>query len=52
MPKVMLDEGEHTVTARVPWTARPTSLPVPAAVRTIALTLDGSAVPFPRLDSD
>ncbi|MEM6925606.1 MAG: hypothetical protein AAF602_01660, partial [Myxococcota bacterium] len=52
VPTVTLRAGQHTLTARVPWSTRPGSLPVPAAVGTIGMTVDGLRIPFPRIDSD
>lgn len=52
VPVVVLPPGAHRVTARIPWTVRPASLPVPAAVGRIALTVDGEAIAWPRIDAD
>ena len=52
VPTVVLPEGSHTVTARVPWTKRPGSLPVPPAVGAVNLIVDGAHIPFPRIDTD
>jgi len=52
VPSVVLDRGSHRVTARLTWSERPGSLPVPAAVGTVALRVDGSRIALPRIDSD
>ncbi len=52
VPTVVVGAGPHTVTGRVPWTARPGSLPVPDRIGVISLTVDRTAIPFARVDSD
>lgn len=52
VPMVRVPPGNHTVTARLAYTKRPASLPVPSAVGQVTLTVDGAVVPFPQIDSD
>ena len=47
-----LPAGSHTITATLPWQQRPQSLPVPARVGRVDLTVDGEAIRWPRIDSD
>lgn len=46
-PKILLEEGEYTITARLSWNKEPSSLTVPTAA-TITLMIDGEQVPQPR----
>ena len=50
VPSVWLSAGTHGLSGRFAWRTRPATLPLPPAVGLVALTLDGEAVPLPRLD--
>ena len=47
-PGLWLRPGRHTVTGVFRWDALPESLPVPAEVGLVTLTVRGAAVPFPE----
>ncbi len=51
-PGLWLPPGNHTVTGVFRWDAVPESLPVPAEVGLVALTVRGAAVPFPERDDE
>ncbi|MCO4768672.1 MAG: hypothetical protein KDA24_01485 [Deltaproteobacteria bacterium] len=52
MPSVQLPAGTHRVTGQFSWSRLPESLPVPAGIGLVDLTLRGSPVPNPRRDKD
>jgi hypothetical protein len=49
-PHLRLGPGRHRVSGRFEWSHLPESLPVPAAIGVVALSLDGAAVARPRRD--
>lgn len=51
-PAVRLPAGAHAITGAFRWAAIPQSLPVPAAIGVLALTLDGRPVEFPAWDAN
>ena len=50
-PLLRLGAGRHLVSGRFTWSRLPESLPVPATVGLVELTLDGRPVPRPRRES-
>ena len=48
MPTVWLAPGSYRLSGQFTWRERPASLPLPASVGLVALTLDGEPVPLPR----
>ena len=47
-PTVWLAPGSYRLSGQFTWRERPASLPLPASVGLVALTLDGEPVPLPR----
>jgi hypothetical protein len=52
VPVVGLQAGRHTISASYIWNGRPASLPLPAQIGRVALTVDGTPNPWPRIDTD
>jgi len=50
-PAVYLPAGDYELAGRFQWTATPKSLPLPAAVGLLALTVNGRPVSFPVIDN-
>lgn len=51
-PTVAVPAGTHTLAGALLYGRRPASLPLAPRTAMVRLTLDGVAVPFPRIDSD
>lgn len=49
-PVLRVGRGAHRVEGRFAWERLPDSLPVPAEIGLLDLTVDGRAIPFPRRD--
>ncbi len=49
-PQVLLPAGEHRLAGLFAWSRQPASLPIPAETGLVSLTLDGTDVPFPRVE--
>ncbi len=52
VPTVALTAGRHRITATTPWTTLPNSLPIPAHLGLVELTVDGIPIEWPRIDGD
>jgi hypothetical protein len=50
-PTLRLSRGTHRVSGRFAWSRLPESLPVPAELALLALSLDGRPVPTPRREA-
>jgi len=51
-PALRLAAGSHEVRARIPWSARPQALRVPAAIGLVTLAVDGRAIAPVQRDGD
>jgi len=51
-PALRLPAGSYRVAGRFRWDRLPETLPIPPATGLLALSIDGTAVPFPELEGD
>jgi len=52
VPSVKLEPGEHALSGRFQWTARPQGIALPPSTGMIKLRLDGEEIAFPRVARD